>query len=73
MRGINSIKSTLKKLGAETNTTKTKRSVITCEERDEILRTGIIPDDINKGGWLVVPGMDTESDWDESNHSQKIE
>ena len=73
MSGINTIKSKLKKLGDETNTTKTKRSVITCEERDEILRTGIIPDDINKGGWLVVPGMDSESDWDESNLSRDIE
>jgi hypothetical protein len=63
MSGINSIKSTLKRLGDETKIEKRKRSVITFSELEEIQRTGIIPDDISEGGWLVVPGMMTTEEW----------
>jgi hypothetical protein len=63
MSGINSIKSKLKKLGAETKVEKTKRSVITFAEHDKIFESGVIPDDISNGRWLVVPGMATLEDW----------
>ena len=63
MSGINSIKSTLKRLGDETKIEKRKRSVITFSELEEIQRTGIIPDDISEGGWLVVPDKMTMEEW----------
>ena len=73
MSGINSIKSKLKKLGAETEIKKLLRSVITFAEHDKIVESGVIPDDIREGGWLVVPGMSTIEEWGRKDSSQDIE
>ena len=70
MAGIDSIKSKLKRLGDETKIEERKRSVITFSELEEIQRTGIIPDDISEGGWLVVPGKMTEEEWENADFSE---
>ena len=71
MFGINSIKSKLKKLGAETEIKKLLRSVITFSEYAEIEKSGEWPDDVNDG-ILLVPGMATLEDWGRKD-SQDIE
>ena len=70
MSGIDSIKSKLKRLGDETKIEERKRPVITFSELKEIQQTGIIPDDISEGGWLVVPGKMTIEEWENADFSE---
>ena len=67
MAGLDSLKSKLKRLCAETKAKPHLRSVLTESEYVEIQRTGIIPAVIDENsGWLVVPDKMTIEEWEEA-------